>query len=59
MKHIISGLASVIIVTLFVGGLAVSIWKNTGSIAFPAITAIVLIMIYIDFFYSIRYDSKQ
>ena len=54
MVNLICGIVAVVIVSLFVGGLAESIWQGTGSIAFPVIVAIVLIMIYIDFWESVR-----
>ncbi|MCK4795085.1 MAG: hypothetical protein KAV87_65755 [Desulfobacteraceae bacterium] len=49
MINFICGLISVIIFSLFAGGLAYSIWDNTGSIAFPVIVALVLIMAYVGF----------
>lgn len=54
MMNLTSGLIAVIIVSLFVGGLAHSIWAGTGSIAFPIIAIIVLVMIYIDVWQTLR-----
>ena len=49
MVNIICGLFAMVIVTLFLGGLAYSIWENTESIAFPVIVGIVLAMTYVGF----------
>ena len=49
MINLICGLTGVTLLTLFIGGLAHSIWDNTGSIAFPVIVISVLIMAFIDF----------
>ena len=46
MINLICGLLAMVIITLFLGGLAHSIWDNTGSIAFPIIVLLVLIMAY-------------
>ncbi len=52
MMNLSCGLLSVIVLSLFFGGLAESIWRGTGSIAFPIIIIAVLIMAYIDFWQS-------
>lgn len=44
MSELITGLLGVITFALFVGGLGHSIWDNTGSIAFPVIVLLVVIM---------------
>ncbi len=44
MINIICGLVAMVIVTLFLGGLGHSIWDNTGSIAFPIMVLLGLIM---------------
>ncbi len=44
MVNIICGALGIITFSLFVGGLAHSIWESTGRFAFPVIVAIVLIM---------------
>lgn len=49
MINKICGLLAMIVLSLFLGGLAYSIWENTESIAFPIIVAIVLIMAYVSF----------
>jgi len=46
MSNLICGLVAMVIITLFLGGLGHSIWDNTGSIAFPIIVLLVLIMAY-------------
>ena len=46
MINLICGLVAMIIFTFFIGGLAYSIYDNTGSIAFPIIVAIVLLLAY-------------
>jgi hypothetical protein len=46
MINLICGLVAMVIITLFLGGLGHSIWDNTGSIAFPIIVLLVLIMAY-------------
>jgi hypothetical protein len=46
MINLICGLVAMIIFTFFIGGLAFSIYDNTGSIAFPIIVAIVLLLAY-------------
>jgi hypothetical protein len=54
MSKIICGLLPVVLITLFFGGLAQSIWEGTGSIAFPIIIVFVLIMVYVDTWQSIK-----
>ncbi len=46
MINFICGLLAMVILTMFIGGLAYSIWDNTGSIAFPIIVGSVLVMAY-------------
>ncbi|KHF26039.1 hypothetical protein JV46_14050 [Solemya velum gill symbiont] len=46
MTNYICGLIAIVISSLFIGGLAYSIWDNTESIAFPVIAILVLLMIY-------------
>ncbi len=46
MSNIISAILALIVVTLFLGGLAYSIWENTESLAFPVIVGIILLMVY-------------
>ena len=46
MINLLCGSIAVIGISLFVGGLAYSIWDNTGSIAFPIISFVVLLMAY-------------
>jgi len=44
--NLICGLLGIITLTLFIGGLAHSIWESTGRFAFPVIVAIVLGLAY-------------
>ena len=46
MINLICGGLAVIGISLFIGGLAYSIWDNTGSIAFPVIAIFVLLLAY-------------
>jgi hypothetical protein len=46
MINLLCGLVAMVILSLFAGGLAVSIYQNTGSIAFPIIVVLVLVMAY-------------
>lgn len=59
MLNIINGLLSLIMLTMFIGGLAYSIWDNTGSIAFPIIVGIVLVMAYVGFVDEVRSGSDH
>ena len=54
MVNFICGLLAVVILTLFLGGLAYSIWENTESIAFPVIVGVVLTMAYVGFIEEVR-----
>ena len=54
MVNFITGLIAIILITLFAGGLAYSIWENTESIAFPIIVGLVLIMAYVGFVEEVR-----
>lgn len=54
MINFICGLLAMVILSMFIGGLAYSIWDNTGSIAFPVIVAIVLVMAYRGFIEEIK-----
>ena len=53
MINFICGLLGTIVLSMFIGGLAYSIWDNTGSIAFPVIVGAVLAMAYTDFLQSL------
>lgn len=46
MINLFCGLIALTIISLFIGGLAYSIWDNTDSIAFPVISAVVLLMVF-------------
>jgi hypothetical protein len=54
MVNFICGLLGIITFSLFVGGLAHSIWQSTGRFAFPIIVAIVLLMAYTAFIGEIK-----
>lgn len=54
MTNFITGLLAIVLLSLFAGGLALSI----GSIEFGIIVVIVLIMSYIDFYESLRNGKK-
>jgi hypothetical protein len=54
MINLICGLLAMVIITLFLGGLGHSIWDNTGSIAFPIIVLLVLIMAYKGFIEEVK-----
>ena len=54
MVNFLCGLFAMVVLTLFLGGLAYSIWDNTESIAFPIIVGVVLIMAYVGFFEELR-----
>jgi hypothetical protein len=59
MIKLFCGVLAMVILSLFIGGLAFSIYENTGSIAFPAIVAIVLLMAYVSFFDELRSKSRK
>jgi hypothetical protein len=59
MINFICGLVAMVILSLFIGGLAYSIWDNTGSIVFPIIVAIVLAMAYRGFIEEIRHGADH
>lgn len=59
MINFFCGLLGTVVLSLFIGGLAYSIWDNTGSIAFPIIVAAVLVMAYTDFIQSLFSRNKK
>lgn len=59
MLNFFCGLFAVFILTLFLGGLAYSIWENTESIAFPVIVGVVLSMAYVGFIEELRSGSDH
>lgn len=59
MTRILTGLLSMVVITLFLGGLAYSIWENTESIAFPIIVGLVLIMVYAAFIQELLYRDDH
>jgi len=52
--NVICGLLAMGGLTAFIGGLSYSIWQNTGSIAFPVIVGLVLILAYVSFIDELR-----
>lgn len=54
MVNFLCGLFGMVVLTMFLGGLAYSIWDNTESIAFPIIVGVVLVMAYVSFFDELR-----
>ena len=54
MIRLVSGILAMALITLFLGGLAYSIWDNTDSIVFPIIVGIVLLMAYYAFVEELR-----
>jgi hypothetical protein len=54
MIRVITALLAMVVISLFVGGLAYSIWENTESIAFPVIVALVLVMVYVAIIQELR-----
>jgi len=54
MINLLCGLVAMVIFSFFIGGLAYSIFDNTGSIAFPIIVVIVLLLAYASLIEEIR-----
>ena len=54
MINILCGSLAMVILSLFLGGLAYSIWDNAKFIAFPIIVAVVLLMAFVAFIDEIR-----
>ena len=59
MINLLCGLVGMAILTFFIGGLSFSIYENTGSIAFPVIVVIVLIMAYFSLYEEIRSKLRK
>jgi hypothetical protein len=59
MVKMLCGVLAMVILSLFLGGLALSIYENTGSIAFPVIVVIVLLMAYVSLFDELRSKSHK
>jgi hypothetical protein len=59
MVKMLCGVLAMVILSLFLGGLALSIYENTGSIAFPVIVVIVLLMAYVSLLDELRSKSHQ
>jgi hypothetical protein len=50
MINMLCGLLAMAILTFFIGGLSISIYENTHSIAFPVIVVVVLLMAYLSYY---------
>lgn len=59
MTNIVSGIIAAIILTMFAGGLAISIWENTRSVAFTLIVIGVIGACYVDVWQSIKPDLDK
>jgi len=59
MMNLLCGLIGMGILTFFIGGLSFSIYDNTGSIAFPIIVAVVLVMAYVSLFDEVRTKLRK
>ena len=55
MINLITGLLAVVLLSVFTGGLAISI----GSVEFGVIVVIVLVMCYVDFFESVWKNRRN
>ena len=59
MMNLLCGLVGMAILTFFIGGLSYSIYENTGSIAFPVIVVIVLIMAYFSLYDELKAKFRK
>ena len=59
MTNIVNGIIAAVILTLFIGGLAVSIWENTRSVAFSLIVLGVLGAFYVDAWQTLKPDLEK
>jgi len=59
MTNIVNGIISAVILTLFIGGLAISIWENTRSVAFSLIVLGVLGAFYVDVWQTLKPDREK
>ena len=59
MSNIVNGIIAMFILTAFIGGLAVSIWENTRSVAFSLIVIGVLCTFYVDVWQTLREQLKN
>ena len=59
MTNIVNGIIAAVILTLFIGGLAVSIWENTRSVAFSLIVLGVLSAFYVDAWQTLKPDLEK
>ena len=54
MVNLLCGVFAMVVLTLFLGGLAYSIWDNTESIAYPIIVGAVLVMAIVGYIDELR-----
>lgn len=59
MTNITSGIIAAFIFAMFAGGLAISIWENTKSVAFILIVMTVLGACFVDVWQSIKPDLDK
>jgi hypothetical protein len=59
MINMLCGVVAMAILTLFIGGLSFSIYENTGSIAFPVIVIVVLVMAYVSLYDELRSKRRK
>ena len=59
MTNIVNGIIAAVILTLFIGGLAVSIWENTRSVAFSLIVLGVLGAFYVDVWQTLKPELEK
>jgi hypothetical protein len=59
MINMLCGLVAMLILTLFIGGLSLSIYENTDSIAFPVIVIIVLGMAYYSLYDELKAKKRK
>ncbi len=59
MINMLCGLVAMVILTLFIGGLSLSIYENTDSVAFPVIVMIVLVMAYFSLYDELKAKRRK
>ena len=59
MSNIVNGIVAILFLTAFIGGLAVSIWENTRSVAFSLIVVGVLCAFYVDVWQTLKPEIEK
>jgi len=59
MSNIVNGIIAIFFLTAFIGGLAVSIWENTRSVAFSLIVVGVLCAFYVDVWQNLKPEIEK